>query len=48
LGDPVGSNATTGLALRVTGTPKPLHPDKVEIPSEENTINNVNILHQHK
>ena len=32
LGDPAGSNATAGLALRVTGTHKPLH-QKVEIPS---------------
>jgi hypothetical protein len=32
--DPAGSNATAGLALRVTGTYKPLHHDKVEIPSE--------------
>jgi hypothetical protein len=35
LGDCVGSNATAGLALRVIGTHKPFHPDKVEIPSEE-------------
>jgi hypothetical protein len=33
VGDPAGSNATAGLALRVTGTHKPLHRDKVEIPS---------------
>jgi hypothetical protein len=33
VGDPAGSNATTSLALRVTGTHKPLHHDKVEIPS---------------
>jgi hypothetical protein len=33
VGDPAGSNATSGLALRVTGTQKPLHHDKVEIPS---------------
>jgi hypothetical protein len=33
VGDPAGSNATAGLALRVTGTYKPLHHDKVEIPS---------------
>jgi len=33
LGDPAGSNATAGLAVRVTGTHKPLHHDKVEIPS---------------
>jgi hypothetical protein len=33
LGDLAGSNATAGLALRVTGTHKPLHHDKVEIPS---------------
>jgi hypothetical protein len=31
VGDPVGSNATAGLALRVTGTHKPLHHDKLEI-----------------
>jgi len=30
--DPAGSNATAGLALRVTGTHEPLHHDKVEIP----------------
>jgi hypothetical protein len=35
LGDPVVSNATAGLAIRVTGTHKPLHHEKVEIPSEE-------------
>jgi len=29
LEDPAGSNATGGLALRVTGTHKPLHHDKV-------------------
>jgi hypothetical protein len=33
LGDPAGSNATAGLALRVTGTHKPLCYDKVKIPS---------------
>jgi hypothetical protein len=33
VGDPAGSNATAGLALRVTGIHKPLHHDKVEIPS---------------
>ena len=33
MGDPAGSNATASLALRVTGTHKPLHHDKVEIPS---------------
>jgi hypothetical protein len=32
VGDPAGSNATAGLALRVTGNHKPLHHDKVEIP----------------
>jgi hypothetical protein len=32
LGDPTGINATAGLALRVTGTHKPLHHGKVEIP----------------
>jgi hypothetical protein len=30
--DPAGSNATAGLALRVTGTHKPLHHDKLLIP----------------
>ena len=33
VGDPAGSKATSGLALRVTGTLKPLHHNKVEIPS---------------
>jgi hypothetical protein len=33
VGDPAGSNATADLALRVTGTHKPLHHDKVEISS---------------
>jgi hypothetical protein len=33
MGDPADSNATAGLALRVTGTHKLLHHDKVEIPS---------------
>jgi hypothetical protein len=32
LGDPTGSNATAGFALRVTGTHKPLYHGKVEIP----------------
>jgi hypothetical protein len=32
MGDATGSNATTTLALRVTGTHKPLHHSKVEIP----------------
>jgi hypothetical protein len=32
LGDITGSNATAGLALRVTGTHKPLYHGKVEIP----------------
>jgi hypothetical protein len=32
LGDPTCSNATAGLALRVTGTHKPLYHGKVEIP----------------
>jgi hypothetical protein len=31
LGDPTGSNATAGLALRVTGTHKPIYHGKVEI-----------------
>ena len=33
LGDPAGSKATAGVALRVTGTHKLLHHDKVWIPS---------------
>jgi hypothetical protein len=33
IGDPAGSNVTAALALRVTGTHKPLHHNKVEIPS---------------
>jgi len=33
LGDPAGSKATAGIALRVTGIHKPLHHDKVQIPS---------------
>jgi len=32
VGDPAGSNATASLPLRVTGTHKPIHHDKVEIP----------------
>jgi hypothetical protein len=32
LGDPAGSNATANLALRVTGTHKPPHHNKVYIP----------------
>jgi hypothetical protein len=38
VGDPDGSNATADLALRVTGTHKPLHHDKLEIPSWEGFI----------
>jgi hypothetical protein len=34
LGDPTGSNATAGLALRVTGTHKPIYYGKVEIPTK--------------
>jgi hypothetical protein len=34
LGDPTGSSATTGLALTVTGTHKPLYHAKVEIPTK--------------
>ena len=33
VGDPAGSNATDSLALRVAGTHKPPHHDKMEIPS---------------
>jgi hypothetical protein len=36
LGDPTGSNATAGLALRVTGTHKPLYHSKVKIPTKGN------------
>jgi hypothetical protein len=32
LGDPTGSNATAGLALRITATHKPLYYSKVQIP----------------
>jgi hypothetical protein len=42
VGDPAGSNATAGLALRVTGTHKPLHHDKVKIPSG----GEINITHK--
>jgi hypothetical protein len=42
VGDPAGSNATADLALRVTGTHKPLHRNKVEIPSEGKRHNNNN------
>jgi len=34
LGDLAGSNDTAGLALRITGTHKPLHHNTAEIPSE--------------
>jgi hypothetical protein len=34
LGDPTGSNATAGLALRVTGTHKTLYHGKVEMPTK--------------
>jgi hypothetical protein len=37
LGDPTGSNATTGLDLSVTGTHKPLYHVKVEIPIKGGT-----------
>jgi hypothetical protein len=33
VGEPAGSNAIAGLALRFIGTHKLLHHDKVEIPS---------------
>jgi hypothetical protein len=35
LGDPTCRNATAGLALRVTGTHKPLYHGKVEIPTKK-------------
>jgi hypothetical protein len=34
LGDPTGSNATAGLAPRVTGTHKPLYHGKAETPTK--------------
>jgi hypothetical protein len=34
LGEPTGSNVTAGLALRVTGTHKPLYHGKVKIPTK--------------
>jgi hypothetical protein len=37
LGDPTGSNATAGLALRVTGTHTPLYHGKVKIPTKRNS-----------
>jgi hypothetical protein len=33
MGDPTSSYATAGIALRVSGTLKPHHHDKVETPS---------------
>jgi hypothetical protein len=41
LGDPTGSNATAGLALRVTGTHKPLYHGKVKIPTYLEQIGSV-------
>jgi hypothetical protein len=38
LGDPTGSKATAGLALRCTGTHKPLYHDKVEIPTKGSDV----------
>jgi hypothetical protein len=40
LGDPTGSNATADIALRVTGTHKPLYHGKVEIPIKGIPLNN--------
>jgi len=45
VGIPAGSNATAGLALRVTGTHKPLHHDKVEIPCGMRTNYMTKIFH---
>jgi len=42
VGDPAGSNATAGLALRVTGTHKPLHHAKVDIYGYNNYNKNSN------
>jgi hypothetical protein len=36
LEDPLGSNATAGLALRVVGIHKPFHHSKVELQLEDN------------
>jgi hypothetical protein len=41
LEDPTGGNATAGLALRVTGTQKPLYHGEVEIPIKGVFILNV-------
>jgi hypothetical protein len=38
LRDTTGSNAAAGLALTVTGTNKPIHHGKVEIPLERNVV----------
>jgi hypothetical protein len=47
LGDPTGSNATTGLALRVTGTHKPLYHGKVKIPTKGNNImTKINVMYR--
>jgi hypothetical protein len=40
LGDPTGSNATAGLALRVIGTHKPFYHGKVEIPTKGRIYDN--------
>jgi hypothetical protein len=39
LGDPTGSNATAGLALRVTGTHKPLYHGQVKIKNPNPRLN---------
>jgi hypothetical protein len=44
LGDPTGSNATADLALRVTGTHKPLYHGRVEIPTKGILLSHVMIL----
>jgi hypothetical protein len=43
LGDPAGNNATAGLALRVTGTYKPLPQDKVEIARKNTAAPNISL-----
>jgi hypothetical protein len=48
LGDPTGSNATAGLALRVTGTHKPLYYGKVKIPTKKSLTYRRKIRHHLK
>jgi hypothetical protein len=49
LGDPSGSNATTGLTLRVTGTHKPFYHGKVEILTRGVILlEGINLLHDER